>query len=218
MPAYARVKEIHARNNLLTVARRWHGADLQSQPAARRLCLPRRAARLIGWRPHPICRAGQRPEGGEPRVGDHRQHRPGWKVESEAGRRPRGRPRSAPASASRDKELAARDLLSSRMAYVSVSRGAHDAQIFTNDREKLPDALGHEVSRRVRTSRRTRRAVDCAGAGDRTTPRAGTGNWNRFLKTPCPAYLQSRQLGECKLPKAPELVRLFQNPEAARRL
>jgi hypothetical protein len=32
------------------------------------------------------------------------------------------------------------------MAYVSVSRGAHDAQIFTNDREKLPAALGHEVS------------------------------------------------------------------------
>ena len=33
------------------------------------------------------------------------------------------------------------------MAYVSVSRGAHDAQLFTNDREKLPTALGHEVSR-----------------------------------------------------------------------
>jgi hypothetical protein len=33
-----------------------------------------------------------------------------------------------------------------RMAYVSVSRGAHDAQIFTNDREKLPAALGHDVS------------------------------------------------------------------------
>jgi hypothetical protein len=32
------------------------------------------------------------------------------------------------------------------MAYVSVSRGAHDAQIFTNDREKLPAALGHDVS------------------------------------------------------------------------
>ena len=28
------------------------------------------------------------------------------------------------------------------MAYVSVSRGAYDAQIFTNDREKL----GHDVS------------------------------------------------------------------------
>ena len=45
-----------------------------------------------------------------------------------------------------DTELGAKDLLNSRMAYVSVSRGAHDAQFFTNDREKLPAALGHDVS------------------------------------------------------------------------
>jgi hypothetical protein len=32
------------------------------------------------------------------------------------------------------------------MAYVSVSRGQWDAQIFTNDREKLSQALGHDVS------------------------------------------------------------------------
>jgi len=46
-----------------------------------------------------------------------------------------------------DTELGAKDLLNNRMAYVTVSRGAHDAQLFTNDREKLPAALGHEVSR-----------------------------------------------------------------------
>jgi ATP-dependent exoDNAse (exonuclease V) alpha subunit len=46
-----------------------------------------------------------------------------------------------------DTELAAKDLLNSRMAYVAVSRGAKDAQLFTNDREKLPQALGHDVSR-----------------------------------------------------------------------
>jgi ATP-dependent exoDNAse (exonuclease V) alpha subunit len=45
-----------------------------------------------------------------------------------------------------DTELAAKDLLNNRMAYVSVSRGAHDAQIFTNDIAKLPAALGHDVS------------------------------------------------------------------------
>jgi ATP-dependent exoDNAse (exonuclease V) alpha subunit len=45
-----------------------------------------------------------------------------------------------------DTELGAKDLLNNRMAYVAVSRGAHDAQIFTNDLEKLPIALGHEVS------------------------------------------------------------------------
>ncbi len=46
-----------------------------------------------------------------------------------------------------DTELGAKDLLNSRMAYVAVSRGAYDAQIYTNDREMLPQALGHDVSR-----------------------------------------------------------------------
>jgi hypothetical protein len=46
-----------------------------------------------------------------------------------------------------DTELAAKDLLNNRMAYVSVSRGAFDAQLFTNDREKLPTALSHDISK-----------------------------------------------------------------------
>ena len=45
-----------------------------------------------------------------------------------------------------DTELAAKDLLNNRMAYVAVSRGARDAQISTNDRENLAQALGHDVS------------------------------------------------------------------------
>jgi conjugative relaxase-like TrwC/TraI family protein len=45
-----------------------------------------------------------------------------------------------------DTELAAKDLLNSRMAYVAVSRGAEDAQLYTNDRAKLPQVLGHDVS------------------------------------------------------------------------
>jgi conjugative relaxase-like TrwC/TraI family protein len=45
-----------------------------------------------------------------------------------------------------DTQLAAKDLLNSRMAYVSISRGQFDAQIFTDNREKLPQALGHDVS------------------------------------------------------------------------
>jgi ATP-dependent exoDNAse (exonuclease V) alpha subunit len=48
-----------------------------------------------------------------------------------------------------DTELAAKDLLNTRMAYVSVSRGAFDAQLFTNDRDKLPIALGHDVSKQT---------------------------------------------------------------------
>ena len=45
-----------------------------------------------------------------------------------------------------DTELGANDLLNNRMAYVAVSRGAYDAQIFTNNREELGAALGHDVS------------------------------------------------------------------------
>ena len=45
-----------------------------------------------------------------------------------------------------DSELGAKDLLNNRMAYVAVSRGAYDAQLFTNNREKLGAALGHDVS------------------------------------------------------------------------
>ena len=45
-----------------------------------------------------------------------------------------------------DTELGAKDLLNSRMAYVSVSRGAYDAQLFTNDRQKLGATIGHDVS------------------------------------------------------------------------
>lgn len=45
-----------------------------------------------------------------------------------------------------DTELGAKDLLNSRMAYVSISRGQWDAQIFTDSLEKLPRALGHDVS------------------------------------------------------------------------
>jgi hypothetical protein len=48
-----------------------------------------------------------------------------------------------------DTELAAKDLLNNRMAYVSVSRGAFDAQLFTNGREMLPVALGHDISRQT---------------------------------------------------------------------
>ena len=47
-----------------------------------------------------------------------------------------------------DTELGAKDLLNNRMAYVAVSRGAHDAQLFTNDREQLGAALGRDVSHR----------------------------------------------------------------------
>jgi len=45
-----------------------------------------------------------------------------------------------------DTELGAKDLLNSRMAYVAVSRGAHDAQIFTDNAAVLGRVLSREVS------------------------------------------------------------------------
>jgi ATP-dependent exoDNAse (exonuclease V) alpha subunit len=45
-----------------------------------------------------------------------------------------------------DTELTAKDPLNSRMAYVSIWRGQWDAQIFTDSIERLPIALGHDVS------------------------------------------------------------------------
>lgn len=48
-----------------------------------------------------------------------------------------------------DTELPAKDLLNSRMAYVALSRGSQDAQLFTDDREKLPTALSHDISKQT---------------------------------------------------------------------
>jgi ATP-dependent exoDNAse (exonuclease V) alpha subunit len=39
-------------------------------------------------------------------------------------------------------------LVNRRLAYVAVSRARHDAQIYTNDRAHLAEALGREVSHR----------------------------------------------------------------------
>ncbi len=40
-----------------------------------------------------------------------------------------------------DTDLPAKDLINNRMAYVAVSRGASDAQIFTNDRSRLAEVF-----------------------------------------------------------------------------
>ncbi len=45
-----------------------------------------------------------------------------------------------------DTELGAKDLLNSRMAYVSVSRGRYDAQIYTNNTQTLGQELSRDVS------------------------------------------------------------------------
>jgi ATP-dependent exoDNAse (exonuclease V) alpha subunit len=45
-----------------------------------------------------------------------------------------------------DTELGAKDLLNSRMAYVSLSRGRYDAQIYTNNAQTLGQELSRDVS------------------------------------------------------------------------
>jgi hypothetical protein len=46
-----------------------------------------------------------------------------------------------------DSEQAHEQLINSRLAYVSVSRGRYDAQIYTNDAEKLGEELSRDVSK-----------------------------------------------------------------------
>jgi ATP-dependent exoDNAse (exonuclease V) alpha subunit len=46
-----------------------------------------------------------------------------------------------------DTEQAHDQLVNSRLAYVSVSRGRYDAQIYTNDAQKLGDELSRDVSK-----------------------------------------------------------------------
>jgi ATP-dependent exoDNAse (exonuclease V) alpha subunit len=45
-----------------------------------------------------------------------------------------------------DTELGAKDLLNSRMAYVSASRGRYDAQIYTNNAQTLGQELSRDLS------------------------------------------------------------------------
>jgi ATP-dependent exoDNAse (exonuclease V) alpha subunit len=46
-----------------------------------------------------------------------------------------------------DTERASEKLVNRRLAYVAVSRGRYDAQIYTNDKTQLTEGLGHDVSR-----------------------------------------------------------------------
>jgi len=168
---YARVKEIDARNNLLTVVRadgteRTYNPSRQQGVSVYRV-EPRSLSvgdRIQFTAPANDLKVANRELGTIESIG--RDGRLSLKMD-DGGREVQLDPRRHPhldhgyavtshssqgQTAERvlinvDTELPARDLLNSRMAYVSVSRGAHDAQLFTNDREKLPTALGHEVSR-----------------------------------------------------------------------
>jgi hypothetical protein len=80
-----------------------------------------------------------------------------------------------------DTELAAKDLLNNRVAYVSVSRGAFDAQLFTNNREKLPTALGHDISKQE--PRKASRSTPSRQPSNRKSP-GGNRTTARALESP----------------------------------
>jgi ATP-dependent exoDNAse (exonuclease V) alpha subunit len=46
-----------------------------------------------------------------------------------------------------DTEQAPEELINSRLAYVSVSRGRYDAQVYINDAERLGEELSRDVSK-----------------------------------------------------------------------
>ena len=58
-----------------------------------------------------------------------------------------------------DTEAAAESLINTRLAYVSVSRARDDAQIYTNDEERLSEALSREVSKASALDAETRSGV-----------------------------------------------------------
>ncbi len=53
-----------------------------------------------------------------------------------------------------DTERAHEQLINSRLAYVSVSRGRYDAQIYTNDATSLGDELSRDVSKQSALERK----------------------------------------------------------------
>jgi len=166
---YARVTRIDAPNNRLTVERK-SGEEVSYDPRRQQgvsVYREQERAFSVGDRvqltaPLPDLKLANR------ELGNRRRHRPGWANEFEDGRRreveldsvrnphlDHGYAVTSHSSQGQtadrvlihaDTELGAKDLLNNRMAYVAVSRGAYDALIFTNDREKLGAALGHDVS------------------------------------------------------------------------
>ena len=66
-----------------------------------------------------------------------------------------------------DTEYAGERLVNRRLAYVAVSRGRYDAQIYTNDKTQLAEGLGRDVSRRTATEPHR----ESAGPAKRESPK-----------------------------------------------
>ena len=77
-----------------------------------------------------------------------------------------------------DTELGAKDLLNSRMAYVSVSRGRYDAQIYTNNAQTLGQELSRDVSAFSCDSARARSAQDRTTNHAHESDQSGFRSWS----------------------------------------
>jgi hypothetical protein len=71
-----------------------------------------------------------------------------------------------------DTEQAHDQLVNSRLAYVSVSRGRFDAQIYTNDAEKSGEELSRDVSSKAHCRDGADRAPLSMSATRRNQPQA----------------------------------------------
>jgi ATP-dependent exoDNAse (exonuclease V) alpha subunit len=87
-----------------------------------------------------------------------------------------------------DSENTLQNLINSRLAYVAVSRGRYDAQIYTNDANKLGSSLSREVSKEAalnetgdhghrRSVRSSFQEVDSAKAPEHLRTRELTHSW-----------------------------------------
>jgi hypothetical protein len=90
------------------------------------------------------------------------------------------------------------ELINSRLAYVSVSRGRHDAQIYTNDAEKLDEELSRDVSKQSAIEK------NGAGRGNKSGAQAKVpfqypGVWRRPKSTVWAFYGQGIRMVTCGL-------------------
>jgi hypothetical protein len=81
-----------------------------------------------------------------------------------------------------DTEQAHGQLVNSRLAYVSFSRGRYDAQIYTNDGEKLGEELSRDVSKQS--------ALGTGHESDKPNQRPATENAEHHTMSESPSHGQ----------------------------
>ena len=185
---YARVERVDTKQNLITIERASGQQQTYDPRRLQGVAIYRENERAISRRrAGAVHFAEQRAEGGQSRAGHHRENRRQWRVQirmdsgrevefnlppaSASGLRLRAdQPQQPGQTADRvlihiDTERGQQQV-NSRTAYVSISRGRHDARIYTNDKTDLPYQLSRDVSHRtaIQTVQDTAQKVEPAQA------------------------------------------------------